>query len=152
MWNVNADEPSLIDYDMSFKQPAQDALFAPDAYRSSDHDPVVVGLDLTPPDTTAPTISVTPSQRWIILPLGDMRSITIKVKAADDRGDVSVALTSAVASGAKKAAITKVSDTAFKVRAVNNAVYTFTYTATDAAGNTTTAKTKVYVGTAILFP
>ncbi|WP_439591112.1 ExeM/NucH family extracellular endonuclease [Microbacterium sp.] len=152
VWNVNADEPSLIDYDTTFKLPAQDALYAPDAYRSSDHDPVVVGLDLTPPDTTPPTLSVTPSQKWIILPLGDMRSINIKVKAADDSGDVTVALTSAVASGAKRAAITTISDTSFKVRAVNNAVYTFTYTATDAAGNTTTAKTKVYVGTAILFP
>ncbi|MET0812760.1 MAG: ExeM/NucH family extracellular endonuclease [Microbacterium sp.] len=152
VWNVNSDEPSLIDYDTTFKAPAQDALFAPDAYRSSDHDPVVVGLDLTPPDTTPPTLSVTPSQKWIILPLGDMRPITIKVRAADDSGDVTVALTSAVASGAKKAAVTKISDTSFKVRAVNNAVYTFTYTATDAAGNATTATTKVYVGTAILFP
>ena len=58
-WHINADEPSLIDYDMSFKQPAQDALWAPDPYRSSDHDPVIVGLNLTPPDTTDPTIEVT---------------------------------------------------------------------------------------------
>ena len=40
VWHINADEPDLIDYDMSFKQDAQDALYAPDAYRSSDHDPV----------------------------------------------------------------------------------------------------------------
>lgn len=46
VWHINADEPDLIDYDMSFKSDAQDALFAPDAYRSSDHDPVIVGLDL----------------------------------------------------------------------------------------------------------
>jgi predicted extracellular nuclease len=44
MWHINADEPDLIDYDMSFKLDAQDALYAPDAYRSSDHDPVVVSL------------------------------------------------------------------------------------------------------------
>ena len=43
-WHINADEPDLIDYDTSFKQPAQDAIYAPDPYRSSDHDPVVVGL------------------------------------------------------------------------------------------------------------
>ena len=30
-WHINSDEPSLIDYDMTFKKPAQDALFAPDA-------------------------------------------------------------------------------------------------------------------------
>ncbi len=43
-WHINADEPDLIDYDMSFKKPAQDAIYAPDAYRSSDHDPVVISL------------------------------------------------------------------------------------------------------------
>jgi predicted extracellular nuclease len=47
VWHINADEPDLIDYDTSFKQPAQDAIYAPDAYRSSDHDPVIVGLALT---------------------------------------------------------------------------------------------------------
>lgn len=44
IWHINADEPDLIDYDMTFKQSAQDALYAPDAYRSSDHDPVIVTL------------------------------------------------------------------------------------------------------------
>ncbi len=46
VWHINADEPDLIDYDMSFKSATQDTIFAPDAYRSSDHDPVIVGLDL----------------------------------------------------------------------------------------------------------
>ncbi len=45
-WHINADEPDLIDYDTTFKQPAQQAIYAPDAYRSSDHDPVIVGLSL----------------------------------------------------------------------------------------------------------
>jgi hypothetical protein len=42
-WHINADEPSVIDYNTEFKP--QD-LYAPSAYRSSDHDPVVVGLRL----------------------------------------------------------------------------------------------------------
>jgi uncharacterized protein len=46
IWHINADEPDILDYDMTFKQPAQDALFEPNAYRSSDHDPVIVGLEL----------------------------------------------------------------------------------------------------------
>jgi predicted extracellular nuclease len=46
VWHINADEPDLIDYDTTFKGPNQDAIYAPDAYRSSDHDPVIVGLDL----------------------------------------------------------------------------------------------------------
>lgn len=51
VWHINADEPDAIDYDTSFKQDAQDAIYAPDAFRSSDHDPVIVGLDL---DVAAP--------------------------------------------------------------------------------------------------
>jgi hypothetical protein len=50
VWHINADEPDLIDYDMTFKLPAQDALWAPDAYRSSDHDPVIIGLNPSPLD------------------------------------------------------------------------------------------------------
>ncbi len=42
-WHINADEPDLLDYDTTFKKEAQDALFAADPYRSSDHDPVIVG-------------------------------------------------------------------------------------------------------------
>ncbi|MBK7764884.1 MAG: ExeM/NucH family extracellular endonuclease [Sulfuritalea sp.] len=49
-WHINADEPSIIDYNTEFKQPAC-ATCGPDyysatAYRSSDHDPVLVGLSL----------------------------------------------------------------------------------------------------------
>jgi predicted extracellular nuclease len=46
IWHINADEPDLIDYDTSFKADAQDDLYAPDAYRSSDHDPVIVTLNV----------------------------------------------------------------------------------------------------------
>ena len=48
-WHINSDEADLIDYDTSFKLPAQDAIYAPDAYRSSDHDPILIGLELDPP-------------------------------------------------------------------------------------------------------
>ncbi len=50
-WHINADEPDLLDYDTTFKQPAQDALFESNAFRTSDHDPVLVGLGLTTPNT-----------------------------------------------------------------------------------------------------
>ena len=46
VWHINADEPDLIDYDTTFKADAQDALYAPDQYRSSDHEAVIVGLHL----------------------------------------------------------------------------------------------------------
>jgi hypothetical protein len=42
-WHINADEPSVLDYNLEFKP--QD-LYTPTPYRSSDHDPVVLGLNL----------------------------------------------------------------------------------------------------------
>ena len=45
-WHVNADEPPVLDYNLEHDR--NPALFDPDSpYRSSDHDPVIVGLDLT---------------------------------------------------------------------------------------------------------
>ena len=43
-WHINSDEPDIFDYDTTFKPPAQDALYEVNPYRTSDHDPVVVGL------------------------------------------------------------------------------------------------------------
>ncbi|HVR33229.1 MAG TPA: endonuclease, partial [Acidimicrobiia bacterium] len=45
-WNINADEPDILDYDLTFKSATQAALFEANAYRSSDHDAVLVGLSL----------------------------------------------------------------------------------------------------------
>ena len=49
-WHINADEPSVIDYNTEFKQPLCPTCgpdyYTPTAYRSSDHDPVVAGLYL----------------------------------------------------------------------------------------------------------
>jgi uncharacterized protein len=59
-WHINADEPDILDYDTSFKPPAQDALYEPNAYRSSDHDPVIVGLYLSQAPVLGP-ISVAPN-------------------------------------------------------------------------------------------
>jgi len=48
--HVNADEPAVLDYNTEFKTPGQIAtLYAADQYRSADHDPVAVGLNLVPP-------------------------------------------------------------------------------------------------------
>ena len=45
-WHINADEPDVLDYDTAFQSPEVNEIYAPDAYRSSDHDPVLVGLEL----------------------------------------------------------------------------------------------------------
>ena len=60
-WHINADEPIALDYNTNFKSANHiDTLFAPDAFRSSDHDPVIVGI------CQAPTlsVSVSPETLW----------------------------------------------------------------------------------------
>jgi predicted extracellular nuclease/methionine-rich copper-binding protein CopC len=61
-WHINADEVQLLDYNDTVRTAGESAferessalpLYAADPYRSSDHDPVVVGLDL---DQTGPVL------------------------------------------------------------------------------------------------
>ena len=52
-WHINPDEPTVLDYNTEFKTAGQVASFYdPGPYRSSDHDPVLVGIDLN----AAPTV------------------------------------------------------------------------------------------------
>jgi hypothetical protein len=41
-WHINADEPDLINYDTSFNDPA---FYNDGVYASSDHDPLVIGVE-----------------------------------------------------------------------------------------------------------
>lgn len=43
-WPINADEPDAFDYNLEFNRDPE--RFSPDAFRASDHDPSVAGLDL----------------------------------------------------------------------------------------------------------
>ncbi|MFD0885341.1 ExeM/NucH family extracellular endonuclease, partial [Streptosporangium algeriense] len=43
IWHINADESRILDYNTEYNPPQ---LYRPDAFRSSDHDPLVVGLKL----------------------------------------------------------------------------------------------------------
>ena len=44
IWSSNADEPRFLDYNENYKSPRLISLLQEDAFRSSDHDPVIVGL------------------------------------------------------------------------------------------------------------
>jgi len=47
IWDINADEPSVLDYNTEFKSAGQViSLYTADEHRSSDHDPVIVDLEL----------------------------------------------------------------------------------------------------------
>lgn len=46
-WHINADEPAVYDYNLS--KARETSLFDPHTpYRTSDHDPVIIGIDLEP--------------------------------------------------------------------------------------------------------
>lgn len=122
-WAINADEPDLLDYTMQFKRPAQDAIFAPDAYRSSDHDPVLVGFDFIAPElevTADPGLTFPPNAQW--------RTVAFDVDATDDSGEVDAEIVDTTAEG-HKAEIRVISDTEVEVLARQGAVYTVTFEA-----------------------
>lgn len=51
-WHINADEPDAFDYNLEFgRDPAR---FTADAFRASDHDPVIIGLSLSGGSTPVP--------------------------------------------------------------------------------------------------
>ncbi|UEP36509.1 ExeM/NucH family extracellular endonuclease [Burkholderia ambifaria] len=46
-WHINADEPLALQYTLAYKSAEQQkTYYAPDAYRSSDHDPVLIDIAL----------------------------------------------------------------------------------------------------------
>jgi uncharacterized protein len=158
VWLINADEPDLIDYDTSFKQPAQQAIYAPDAYRSSDHDPVIVGLDVC--DSIAPTftqLTATPNVLWP--PNGKYVDVETTVVVADNFDpDPTLTLVSVtsnepdngVGDGNTVNDTVIVDDTSFRLRAERSGsgtgrIYTITYEVADACGNTATDSVTVSV-------
>ncbi|MHA0040280.1 ExeM/NucH family extracellular endonuclease [Deinococcus sp. PEB2-63] len=60
-WHINSDEPTVLDYNTEFKSAAQlTGFYAPDAFRSSDHDPLLIGLNLTADAPLPVTVTQTP--------------------------------------------------------------------------------------------
>ncbi len=48
-WHINSDEPIVLDYNVEFKSTHHiTSLYSPEPFRTSDHDPIVMGLNLTP--------------------------------------------------------------------------------------------------------
>ncbi|MEA3326087.1 MAG: ExeM/NucH family extracellular endonuclease, partial [Chloroflexota bacterium] len=68
IWHINADEADLINYDMSYKKDAQDAIYAPDAYRASDHDPVIITLTFNKPPLAEDDVYETDQDVTLIVP------------------------------------------------------------------------------------
>lgn len=156
IWHINADEPLILDYNTEFNPPG---LYRPDAFRSSDHDPLVLGLDLC--EVTPPSLSISVSPSTLRPPNHRYRTVTATVTASDDSGSPpAVSLVSATsnepddapggADGNTTNDVVVVNQTTFQLRAERNEngsgrVYTITYRATDACGNATTTSATVTV-------
>ncbi len=79
-YHINADEPSVLDYNTNFKSANHiEILFAPDEFRTSDHDPTLVGLDLGP---TGFEPVATPDSLWP--PNHKYREITVTATGGND--------------------------------------------------------------------
>ena len=157
-WHINSDEPDVLDYDTSFKPAAQDALYEPNAYRTSDHDPVIIGMNVC--DEIAPTfdeVSVTPNVLWS--PNHKYVDVTATVVASDNFDpNPTVTLVSVesnepdegLGDGDTANDIVIVDTYHIKLRAERSALgsgrtYTLTYKVTDACGNETYATATVFV-------
>lgn len=155
-WHINTDEPDILDYDTSFKQPPQDALYEPNEFRSSDHDPVVAGVCT---DFIAPTleVSVSPDALW---PANHKYvDVTVMLSAIDNFDtDPTVTLLSVQSNepdngrgdGNTVNDIVIVDDVSFRLRAERSGfgsgrVYTITYMVTDDCGNSAIASVEVTV-------
>ena len=152
VWHINTDEPSVIDYNVEYK--SQD-LYTPTPYRSSDHDPVVVGFcEAVPPVVE---VNVTPDTLW---PPNHKYVIVQAIVNATDNLDPNpaVALLSVTSNepddglgdGDTPDDIVMVDDFTFKLRAERSGtgdgrIYTITYEVTDACGNSTVATATVTV-------
>jgi len=86
-WNINADEPITLDYNddvlTAGEAAAEDrndtTLYAPTPFRSSDHDPVLVGLNLVPVNAAPTAIALTNT----VTTLAENTSTTTRIKVAD---------------------------------------------------------------------
>jgi len=65
-WHVNSDEPVYYDYNLENKNGTQQAVNVAGPYRYSDHDPVVVTLNLHP-EYAAPTFTLQPVAQTVVL-------------------------------------------------------------------------------------
>ncbi|MFW6063287.1 MAG: ExeM/NucH family extracellular endonuclease, partial [Chloroflexota bacterium] len=154
-WHINADEPDILDYDMTFKQDAQDALFEENAYRSSDHDPVIVGLALNGSpvcEAAAPSLTSLwpPNHKFVDIdildvtdPDGDPITITIDSIFQDEAVDAEDSGNTApdgMGIGAGTAQVR-----AERVGTANGRVYYITFTATDGQGGSCSGTVEVGV-------
>ena len=132
-YRINADEPSVLDYNTDFKSPGQIvSLYAPDKFRVSDHNPVLVGLNLTTLPPTADAGGPHAANE------GD--SVALAATGSDPEG-----LPVTFAWDLDDNGIFETAGQTATFSAVDNGVFTVTVQVTDAGGQTATDATTVAV-------
>ncbi len=167
VWHINADEPVILDYNLEFKSPlgctvscATPDYFNPNTpFRSSDHDPVLLGLTLVP-DTAIATIAAASAREGgnvvftVSLSRALPRSATVNFATSIATGNTASATDFTPASGLLTFAAGELSKT-FSVATTQDqlveASETFTVTLTNPTGGiefaTTPMRSDVALGT-----
>jgi uncharacterized protein len=79
-YHINSDEPNVLDYNTNFKSAGQvTSLYASDEFRASDHDPVIVGLELL-----KSTPMIVNGGGWITSPAGDLANFSFNARYHKD--------------------------------------------------------------------
>ncbi len=108
-WSINADEINLFDYNDEIRDPGEASferesaalsIYRPDAFRSSDHDPVIVGLNLEA-SVAALTIvkEANPAAPWLDWPFAGSGAIGDFMLDNDDGSETPDRLTFELAPG-----------------------------------------------------
>lgn len=145
-WHINADEPDILDYDMTYKLPAQDALYQPAPYRTSDHDPVLIGLAPIGPTcsaaTPSPAILWPPNHKLVPISIlgvtstGGSVTLTVTGIRQDELVDAPGDLDGATSPDGQGVGTNTPHVRAERLEGGNGRVYRVAFTATDAAGQT----------------
>ena len=139
-WGINSDEADAIDYNLDFGRDA--AIFdGTTPYRTSDHDPVIVGLNLQAPNTspTATDDTATIAE--------DAVATTIAVLTNDSDTDGDTLTIASVTQGSNGAVVitNNGADLTYQPNANFNGADSFSYTISDGNGGTDTATVTVTV-------
>jgi uncharacterized protein len=138
-WHINSDESDVWDYDTTYKPLAQEALYEVNPNRTSDHDPVIVGL--TP--NAAPVAANDSYTTDEDTPL-TVAAPGVLVNDTDGNGDP---LTAVLVSGPTKGTLVLNSDGSFTYtpNANYNGSDSFTYTAHDGSADSNEATVSITV-------
>ncbi len=93
-WHINADEPTALDYNTEFKSAGQvTSLYSNQPFRSSDHDPVVIGLNLTAGPAT-PDFSLSATAPTGVTTAGGSSTSTVTINRTNLPDPVTLSLNS----------------------------------------------------------